>query len=96
MGDMDNKCCMSTEIKLVEMICYRRMLRISLTAHRLNISILRELSIELNDSLLPSIQRRMLKFHGHVLRKDVIDKITNYLIKGRIKTIIKQTNLNNF
>lgn len=44
-------------IEAFEMHCYRKMLRISWIAHRTNISILRELNIQPNERLLPSIQR---------------------------------------
>lgn len=58
------------------------MLRIPWTAHRTNVSILRELKIQLNERLLSSIQRRMLKFFGHVLRRDGMEKLT---IQGKVE-----------
>lgn len=64
------------KVEAFEMISYRRMLRIPWTAHRTNVSVLEELNIEPRDRLLPSIQRRMLKFFGHVLRRDGMEKLT--------------------
>lgn len=46
-----------------------------------NNSILRELKIDTNNRLLPIIQRRIVKFFGHVIRKNGIKKL---MIQGKI------------
>jgi len=51
-----------------EMIAYRRMMRISWTEHRTNQSILDELSP--SHRFLTTIQRRKLKYFGHVVRAE--------------------------
>lgn len=69
-------------IEAFEMVCYRRMLRIPWTDHRTNVSILEELQITDNERLLPTIQRRILKFFGHVIRRDSIEKL---IIQGKVE-----------
>lgn len=68
-------------IEAFEMICYRRMLRIPWTARRINHSILRELNIDTNQCLLPTIQRHILRFFGHVIRRDGMEKLC---IQGKV------------
>ncbi|KAL4083848.1 hypothetical protein QTP88_029164 [Uroleucon formosanum] len=61
-------------IEAFEMIAYRRMLRIPWTDHRTNVSIVQELNIQPQDRLLMTIQSQILKFFGHVMRRDGIEK----------------------
>lgn len=68
-------------IESFEMTCYRRMMRIPWTARRTNISILKELGIKTNERLLPTIQRQILKFFGHLVRRDGIEKL---VIQGKV------------
>lgn len=69
------------KIKAFEIICYRRMMRIPYTAHRTNVSILQELSIDTNNRLLLTIQKQILRFFGHVIRKDGME---NLVIQGKV------------
>lgn len=68
-------------IEAFEMTCYRRMLRIPWTARRTNASILQELNINSNTRLLPSIQQQILKFFGHIIRRDGFEKL---MIQGKV------------
>lgn len=68
-------------LEAFEMICYRKMLRIPWTARRTNASILQELKIAENDRLVPGIQRSILKYFGHVIRKDGLEK---QVLQGKV------------
>lgn len=68
-------------IEAFEMICYRKMMRIPLTAHRTNVSILNELNIRERNRLLPIIQRRILAFFDHVIRRDGMER---FCIQGKV------------
>lgn len=61
-------------------MCYRRILRIPWTTRRTN-AILRKLNIQQNICFLPTIQRRIFAFFGHVIRRDGIGKVC---IQGKI------------
>lgn len=67
-------------IEAFEMTCWRKMLQIHWTARRTNQSIIQELKISPKDHLLANIQRRILKYFGHVIRSDVLEKLT---VEGR-------------
>ncbi|KAL4112805.1 hypothetical protein QTP88_016534 [Uroleucon formosanum] len=69
-------------IEAFEMIVYRRMLRIPWTDHRTNVSIVQELNIQPQDCLLITIQSQILKFFGHVIRRDGIKKD---IIQGKVE-----------
>ncbi|CAI6375634.1 unnamed protein product [Macrosiphum euphorbiae] len=69
-------------IEAFEMIAYRRMLRIPWTDHRKNVSIKQELNIQTQDHLLITIQIQILKFFGHVIRRDGIEKD---IIQGKVE-----------
>lgn len=58
------------------MICYRRMSRIPWTAYKINKSTLEDLRIEPKQRLLRSIQRRMLKFLGNVIKRNDMEILT--------------------
>jgi len=62
-----------------EMTAYRRMMRISWTEHRTNQSILDELSP--SHRFLTTIQRRKLKYFGHVVRAE---NLSTDILHGRI------------
>jgi len=64
------------------MSCYRGMLGIPWTVYRTNASILQQLKINLKDRFLSIIQRRILKYFGHVLRKDGMEKL---VIQGKVE-----------
>ena len=68
-------------IEAFEMSCYRSMLRILWTAHRTNASILRELNVQTNNRLLPMIQKRILTFFEHVIRRGSMKKLC---IQGKV------------
>ena len=68
-------------IEAFEMTTYRRMLKIPWTARRTNISFRRELNIEDHERLLPTIQRRILSFFGHSIRRDGMEKLC---IQGKV------------
>jgi len=64
------------------MSSYRTILRIPWIDYRTNASILEELGIQENRRLLPSIQRQILKFFGHIIRWDSLEKI---IIQGKVQ-----------
>ena len=51
-----------------EMLCYRRALRISWTAHRTNESVLEEMATE--RQLVAIVRKRKLQYFSHVVRQD--------------------------
>lgn len=59
------------------LLSYSKMLRITWTVYRTNASILEELRIQENKRLLPSIQRQIPKFFGHIIRRDGLEKNHN-------------------
>jgi hypothetical protein len=63
------------KIESFEMSSYRKMMRTPWTDYRTNASILEELRIQENKRLFPSIQRQILKYFGHVIRRDGLEKI---------------------
>jgi hypothetical protein len=63
-----------------EMFCWRRMLRIPWVARRTNESIL-ELQIQTRERLLSKIQRGIIKFFGHIIRQDGLEKL---VIHGKV------------
>lgn len=71
-----------SRIDAFEMWCWRRMLRIPLTAHRTNVSILRELKIETRLSTL--CLRRVLDFFGHISRKDGAS-LERMMVTGKVE-----------
>ena len=56
-----------------EMWCYRRILRISWTEMRSNVWILDQIGTSL--MLRETIRRQKLRFFGHVVRRDGLDKL---------------------
>lgn len=68
-------------IEAFEMICYRKMMCIPWTAHRTNASILSELNIQGRNRLLSTIQRCILIFFGHVIRRDGMERLC---IQGKV------------
>lgn len=69
------------KIDALEMWCWRRMLRIPWTAHRTNISILRELKIE--QRLSSTILSRILRYFGHVSRRE--NAMERLVIQGKVE-----------
>ena len=69
------------KIDALEMWCWRRLLRISWTAHRTNISILKELNIK--ERLSSTVQIRILRFFGHVTRKE--DSMERLVVQGQME-----------
>lgn len=61
-------------IDAFEMWCWRRMLRIPWTAKRSNISILRE--IQSTQRLSSTVYKKILKFFGHIMRSDNLERLT--------------------
>jgi hypothetical protein len=62
-------------IEAFEMFCWRPMLRIPWVARRTNESILEELQIQTRDTLLSKIQRGIIKFFGHIIRQNGLEKL---------------------
>lgn len=69
------------KIDALEMWCWRRMLRIPWTAHRTNISILKELNIK--ERLSSIVQIRILKFFGHITRNE--DSMERLVVQGKVE-----------
>ncbi|CAH2265177.1 jg16833 [Pararge aegeria aegeria] len=70
------------KINVLEMCCWRRILRIHWNAFRTNKSILEELGI--TQRLSSIVQTRILTFFGHVSRRDN-DSIERLVVQGRIE-----------
>ena len=75
--EMDKK-----KIDALEMWCWRKMLGISWTEFRTNVSILEELGIK--ERLSSLIKTRILKFFGHISRKGS-DSIERLVVQGRVE-----------
>jgi hypothetical protein len=60
---------------------WRRMIRIPWVDRRTNESILEELQIQTRDKLLSKIQRGIIKFFGHIIRQDGLEKL---VIQGKV------------
>ena len=71
---------MEKKINATEMWCYRRMLKVSWTKHVTNAEILRRVGNP--DRLMDVIRSRQLKFLGHVLRSDGVEKLA---LTGKIE-----------
>ena len=69
------------KIDALEMWCWRRLLRISWTAHRTNISILNELHIKRR--LSSTVQLRILTMFGHITRNE--DSMERLVIQGHVE-----------
>lgn len=69
------------KIDALEMWCWRRMLRIPWTAHRTNVSILKELNI--TERLSSTVQIRILKFFGHITRNE--DSMERLVVQGKVE-----------
>lgn len=70
-----------SRIDALEMWCWRRLLRISWTEHRTNVSILKELHIK--QRLSSIVQLRTLKMFGHIIRNE--DSMERLVVQGRIE-----------
>lgn len=57
------------------MTSYRKFFRIPWTVYRTNTSILEELNIQENRRLPPLIQRQILNFYDHIIRRYDLEKI---------------------
>ena len=71
---------MRNRIEAAEMWFYRRMLRISWVAHVTNEEVLRR--VGKGRELMATVRERQLRFIGHVMREDDLEKI---VITGRIE-----------
>ncbi|RVE41762.1 hypothetical protein evm_013591 [Chilo suppressalis] len=69
------------KIDALEMWCWRRMLRIPWTAHRTNVSILKELQIK--KRLSSTVQIRILKFFGHITRNE--ESMERLVVQGKVE-----------
>ncbi|CAH2226459.1 jg4165 [Pararge aegeria aegeria] len=70
------------KIDALEIWCWRRMLGVSWTEFRTNISILQEIGIKKRLSAL--VQSRILKFFGHVSRRES-DSIGRLVVQGKVE-----------
>jgi hypothetical protein len=68
-------------IEAFEVFCWGRMLRIPWVARRKNDSILEELRIQTRERLLSKVQRGIIKFLGHIVRQDGLEKL---VIQGKV------------
>lgn len=68
-------------IESFEMWVYRRILRISWTQFRTNVSILQELNI--NDRLLKKVNRSYLKYFGHIARRE--GTMERLMVDGKVE-----------
>lgn len=71
-------------IDAFEMWCWRRMLRIPWTAHRTNISILKQLKLEKTQRLSTTCLQRILRYFGHVARRDT-NNLERLMVTGKIE-----------
>ncbi|XP_063585729.1 uncharacterized protein LOC134763093 [Penaeus indicus] len=69
-------------IQAFEMWCWRRLLRVPWTAHRTNESIINEIGV--NTTLLGRIANRMLKYFGHIMRREG-DNLEKIILQGKIE-----------
>lgn len=67
-----------------EMWCWRKLLRIPWTAHRTNVSILKELQLERKPRLSTVCLRRVLEFFGHIARKPG-DNLQKLIVTGKVE-----------
>ncbi len=72
------------KINFFEMWCWRRMLRISWTMKRSNLSILEELHIHPENSLHSTVNRQMLSYFGHIARCEG-DSLKKVIMQGRVE-----------
>lgn len=70
------------KINALEMWCWRKMLGISWTEFRTNVSILRELGI--TQRLSTVVQSRILQYFGHVSRRNN-DSIERLVVQGKVE-----------
>lgn len=70
------------KIDVLEMWCWRRMLRVSWNQFRTNKSILEELGIK--QRLSSIVQARILTFFGHVIRRDNVS-IERLVVQGKVE-----------
>jgi hypothetical protein len=68
-------------IEAFEMFCWTLMLRIPWVARRTDESILEELQIQTRERYLSKIQRGIIKFFGHIIREDRLEKL---VIQGKV------------
>ena len=71
---------LTRNIEATEMWFYRRMLRVSYTAHETNISVLQRMGQE--RQLLTTIKERQTRFTGHIIRKGELE---DHILAGKIK-----------
>lgn len=71
-------------IDAFEMWCWRRMLRIPWTAHRTNVSILKQLKLEKTQRLSATCLRRIMQYFGHVARRDG-NNLERLIVTGKVE-----------
>jgi hypothetical protein len=70
------------EIKATEMSCWRKLLKIPWRTHRTNESILKELKIKRR--LSDEIQVRIIRYFGHILRRE-LDNMGRLILQGKVE-----------
>ena len=71
---------LTRNIEATEMWFYRRMLRISYTAHETNISVFQRMGQE--RQLLKTIKERQTRFTGHIIRKGELEDL---ILAGKVQ-----------
>ena len=71
---------LTRNIEATEMWFYRRMIRVSYTAHETNISVLQRMGQE--RQLLRTIKERQTRFTGHIIRKGELEDI---ILAGKVQ-----------
>ena len=71
---------LTRNIEATEMWFYRRMLRVSYTAHETNISVLQRMGQE--RQLLRTIKERQTRFTGHIIRKGELEDL---ILAGKVQ-----------
>ena len=71
---------LTRNIEATEMWFYRRMLRVSYTAHETNISVLQRMGQE--RQLLRTIKERQTRFTGHIIRKGQLEDL---ILAGKVQ-----------
>ena len=70
---------MSRRLEAFEMLCYRRMLRISYTEHKTNEEVLGIMSVK--RLLIDSFRKRKAKYFGHMVRQNGLQRLS---LEGKI------------
>ncbi|KAL0878559.1 hypothetical protein ABMA27_003646 [Loxostege sticticalis] len=71
-------------IDAFEMWCWRRLLRIPWTAHRTNVSVLKELKMENAQRLSSICLHRVVSYFGHIARREA-NNLEKLIVTGKIE-----------